>query len=1177
MRRLTFLLLLLLPTLLFGQETRLFFVGNLAVGDSNTTSTLNHLQQQIQRAGEQDILVFLGNNYFSNDELYSPNTNPQLQLIRDFPGRSVVLSGYNDWGKGKKKGWERILDQESYFNQMVDTPAIFLPPSGCGDPVEILLNQELVLIVINTQFFLHSWNKPGEKYGCTSDNVEMALDNLAELVRKNSSKRIIVAGYHPILSYGRHRKGIGVQNLSNPRYAYFRKELNDIFESSDQLVYVSAHDDGLQYLTNGLNHQIVVGAGSDFGKLDSGDLSVFHAAVPGFAEIEFKGKRPTNLTLWDGLENKSVYQTQLYEPTVLYDPEELASRPVYNGTTMLLAADTSLASTGTTGERLFLGNVYRSEWSTFMEFPTFDLKTEHGGLEVKKVGGGGQTRTLRLEAANGRQYVLRSLKKWPVKAVPDIFKPTFAAQLATDQMSDAHPYGALVVPRLADAVKILHTNPTIVALPDDPLLGKYRNDFKGLLALYEERPNDEAAGEPHFGSGEEIKSTFDVLDKLRKNNNHRIDDKFLIRNRMFDMWMGDWDRHEDQWRWVETKNKKGGGNLYRPIPRDRDQVFFTTQGLLPWLVARKSVYPIFQGFHHEVKWADALNWQARWFDRSFLNQLEWKDWEKQIHYLQKHLTDEVIDSAFAIWPDTIYNMSGPEIKSKLQSRRANMEEYGREYYEFLAKEVDVIGSDEAEFFEVNRIDSKKTRVKVYKLSKKGKHKNVIYKRTFLTKETKEIRLYGLGGDDVFHIEGEARRGIKIRVIGGAGKDSIVDESIVYGLIKKTVVYDEKEDTKLTSGRETANRLSNDPGVNRYDRKAYKVDRTIPLISVNWNRDDGVFIGGGAMIIKQGFRKYPYKEKHRIAGNLAFATGAFKLQYKGDWTDVFGKWDVNADLLINRPYGVANFFGMGNESVFNTNKDDVPEGFSRPIDFYRMRYELFESEVNLKRNIGKRFDFFIGPRSGSYHIIHQDDRFIAQPGNGLDSTRTFGYYHYLGLGSRIELDTRDNAVLPTRGISGEVSFDGFGGLNDNSKPFARMHAELEYIFSVKLPAILSIANRVGYSASYGDYEFFNGAVLGRQYMRGLRRGRYYGDQLFFHNLDVRLKILSFTSIIVPGSFGVLGFHDVGRVWYEPETSYRWHNSYGGGVWLSPLNVITFTLTYAHTEDEDQVIIKTRFHF
>jgi hypothetical protein len=40
--------------------------------------------------------------------------------------------------------------------------------------------------------------------------------------------------------------------------------------------------------------------------------------------------------------------------------------------------------------------------------------------------------------------------------------------------------------------------------------------------------------------------------------------------------IGDWDRHEDQWRWAPEKTEKG--KKYLAVPRDRDQVFYSSDG-----------------------------------------------------------------------------------------------------------------------------------------------------------------------------------------------------------------------------------------------------------------------------------------------------------------------------------------------------------------------------------------------------------------------------------------------------------------------------------------------------------------------------------------------------------------------------------------------------------------------
>ena len=62
---------------------------------------------------------------------------------------------------------------------------------------------------------------------------------------------------------------------------------------------------------------------------------------------------------------------------------------------------------------------------------------------------------------------------------------------------------------------------------------------------------------------------------------------------MLDMFLGDWDRHEDQWRW---HNRPGKDKKYVAVPRDRDQVFHVTQGLLPKLASKPYLLPTLQNF-----------------------------------------------------------------------------------------------------------------------------------------------------------------------------------------------------------------------------------------------------------------------------------------------------------------------------------------------------------------------------------------------------------------------------------------------------------------------------------------------------------------------------------------------------------------------------------------------------
>ena len=60
------------------------------------------------------------------------------------------------------------------------------------------------------------------------------------------------------------------------------------------------------------------------------------------------------------------------------------------------------------------------------------------------------------------------------------------------------------------------------------------------------------------------------------------------------MFIMDFDRHEDQWRWAT--NDTGEKKTYVAIPRDRDQAFFINNGFIPKQVAKPYRMPKFQGF-----------------------------------------------------------------------------------------------------------------------------------------------------------------------------------------------------------------------------------------------------------------------------------------------------------------------------------------------------------------------------------------------------------------------------------------------------------------------------------------------------------------------------------------------------------------------------------------------------
>ena len=135
-----------------------------------------------------------------------------------------------------------------------------------------------------------------------------------------------------------------------------------------------------------------------------------------------------------------------------------------------------------------MGANYRKEWNTPVKAPVLNLATESGGLTPLKRGGGKQTKSLRLEDPNGKQYTLRTIQKFITdKTLPGDLQSEAAADLVSDGVSASYPYASLSVIQLAEAAGIPYGKVKLVYIPDDPRLGENRKEFANMLATLEER------------------------------------------------------------------------------------------------------------------------------------------------------------------------------------------------------------------------------------------------------------------------------------------------------------------------------------------------------------------------------------------------------------------------------------------------------------------------------------------------------------------------------------------------------------------------------------------------------------------------------------------------------------------------------------------------------------------
>lgn len=1207
-----------------GAVYRVFLAGD-AGATVEDRPALRLLAAQLEAAGPNAAVVWLGDNAgpaglpeagTAGRAEAEARLQGLLRAVEGFEGRIVFIPGEKDWARGREGGLEALRRQEAYVEAALGRDNVFLPDDGFPGPVEVELADGLTLVVLDTQWWLTTGEKPfGETDAYDLEEEADVLLQLEDVVRRRDDEQLLVVGHHPLLSDGRHgghftlrehlfpatawrpgayvplpllgsayplyRKYVGTaQDLAHGRYHTLRHALtaplSGLLARHERLVYAGAHDHSLQYFDRGDQHYLVSGAAAAAGYVARGREAAFAAARPGFLSLLYYADGTVWLEAWTAAADGTgdvAFRTRLFGPM----PERVDAQvaegdvPDYTDSVKVAAANPSYAAGPV--KAFFLGRQHRAVWAQPVTVPYLGLGREAGGLTPVKRGGGMQTRSLRLRGGDGREYVLRSIDKDPSRTVPVKLQGTAADDLVQDGISAIHPYGAFIVPALADAAGVYHTNPRLVYVPDDPRLGVYRATFGGRLMMFEERPDEDMSDVPGYGGARDVVSPAKLYREIDGDNDHRVDQHAFARARLFDMLLSDWDRHRDQWRWAAFEpyeldptlegDARTQGKVYRPVPRDRDWAFNQMDGLFPSLLPY--VIYKFQDFDEDYGYLPGLTLNGLEQDRRFTNAVTEAEWVAIAEDLRARLTDDAIAAAVRGWPEPVYRLHGEAIAATLAARRDQLPEVAARFYRLMARVVDVVGSNKHERFEVVRQPDGRTDVVVYRTDRDGEVRGLFYRRTFYPEETREVRLYGLDGEDRFIVEGEARAGIAVTIVGGPGEDVLVDRSRVAGPGRKTRFFDTEHGNEWVPGPETKVVASADPLVNRYDSRVYRHDVQAPLAFFGYNQDDGVFLGGGVRFVRYGFRKEPHARAQNVRANVAAATEAYNVRYDGHFTGVAGGWDLALSAAWLSPKNIRNFYGLGNETT-NTVRDAT---------YYQANLRRLSVAPALERRLGEGVRLRVGPFVEFTDVRFDPDRFVGQPQSGI-SPRSFDDQWFAGLRTGLDVDTRDDPVNPKQGFTWTSRADLYGALHDAGDPYARLASTLAVYVSPSLSPQVTLAVRAGGAHNVGAFPFYGASTLGgRDNLRGFRGTRFAGRTSLYQNVDLRVKLFDLRSYLVLGEAGLVGFFDNGRVWADGEASNAWHQGYGGGVWLTLFDTAAIVATVDNSVEEHTFTLKLGF--
>ena len=1090
---------------------------------------------------------------------------PLMTLWDQFEGNVILTPGRNEWLTGAPQS---IDDLESFLQD--NSKAKFWPNDGC--PIEKeTINDEVVLEMVDSQWFLEDWdNHPYINQKCEIKTRDQFLAEFKDDLKDSQGKTVIVAMYQPVMSNSKisaidKMGGFTPQSYQNKENRNLRGRMETIASQFNDIIFVSGKDRNLQYLEDDGIPQIISGAVGETEKARAPKEEHFKSDKNGYAKLTVYKDGSSEVDLIEienGVSalafNQNIKRERLSLDDISY-PEKL-------NTNTAKASIYSKEETDKSGfYKWFWGDHFRSLYSKEIEAPVLYLDELPNNVKPISEGGGTQSRSLRLIDDNENEYTLRALRKSALRFlqtnainnhyVEDYLDGTVAERYLMDFYTTAHPYAQFAMNDLSKTLNVLHANPKIYYVPKQKGLGIYNEDYGNALFMLEEHAGDENKNFETFGKPDDIISTTDLRLELMETKDSYVDEPSFIRARLFDMLVGNWDRHQDQWRWAQFKTEDGK-KRYEAIPRDWDQAFPKYDGTIIGLL--KFTFPLLrkmESYDADVKNVKWFNLSGYPLDKTFIKTANWNDWKKQVDFIQENLSDEAIASAFNTLPEAAQDQSIDEIKKNLQSRRDGLQTIAKSYYDYLNNFEVILGTEDDDEVVITRKSNGETNISI-------SHDSVIFNNTYSAKQTEEIWIYGLDGKDTFTVEGEGDDFIDIRIIGGKKNDTYD-----FKTTRKVKLYDFKSKNNTIMNPKSKKWLTDSYDINTYDYQKRKYTENVVFPSIGFDGDTGFRIGLKDRFTTYGLANNPFKSQHTIGAEYFFATNGYAIDYNAEFAHVFYDWNFGFDARYASPNFTMNYFGEGNESQYNSDLDR---------DFNRVRIRQWNiSPYLIHKSMGS--SFYVKSSLESFDVSNDDERLVGQV--FTEDNDVYDQQLYLSGEVGYGYKNQNDPAFPNRAMAADIATGYKSNINGYDNSFAYIKPSVSLTYPLHPSGIAVIATKIAGEAILGDnYEFYHGAVLGgNTSLRAYRNERFNGKSSFYQSTDLRVGVTRFRTNFIPIQMGVSAGFDYGRIWSDNDNSSKWHNDYGGSVWISGFSALTGNLGFYHGGDGNRLVFSLGFNF
>ena len=1096
----------------------------------------------------QPKIISLGDNHLQS-----------IQTLKRKSNKCEVLLLTGDRDLIQLNSIKKIIQQKGYKS--------LTNGNFCPQPKVYEVNDMNVIIAYNTNWFLsRDVQQKAKDQDCKVFNEENFYEELESLIEENASKNIVLLSHHTLASnsslngknlwrydlipfignlYASYRRHIGNKNdMVSDKYKRYLKNVKSITTKSN-IIAITGHDFVTSnYKQNNTNY-ININSGNKNYRLNEGTKdALYQSNLPSYiklnyndnySEIIFVNSVKNDTLRINSPKQKTLQKIESNSPTVpLKDSIAVVASSKYKNTKL---------------RKILMGSGYRKAWSTPVKAPYLHLKNKN--LIPYERGGGLQTKSIKLNGENRKKYAFRTLDKEPEKSLNEILRKSIYRNVIQELITTMHPYAPLVAHELIKETNILHIKPELYVMsPNQPLMNGYE-EFDNKIGTLEEKPKGKKKERKGYMDADKIVSSFQLLSKLISNSEHRIDKMAYARARVFDMYIGDWDRHEDNWKWAMVKENKK--RKYIPIPKDRDHVFSKWTGLIP----RVTDYfiPNAENFGSNFGNLKQLNFKAYHLDRQLGSELTSQDWQNAAEYIKSTMTDTIINSAIQAFPKEVREFYANEITEKLKSRKKDLNRAVNEHYNNISQQVDVVGTNEKDLFEIVRKSDGAVLVNVYNTNKSYEKKSLFYTRKFDRETTDKIYCYGLNSKDYFNISGISDESIKVYIVGGDDTDIIYDVSKVKKQKKYTVVYDS------SNGDSTYSRY-NTLKIKKPKRKAYyepyarNQNNSFLIPSIRNSSGNGWGADISLNYIIQGYNKPNYA--HQLKTNLRYfpEIGAYRIGANYQYRHLLGLQDFVARLSVSDEYDIFPFYyGIGSLTEFD---NEAREDGRYRIDYDYARLEAGLSRIFYQKSIYETTIF------SEYHRIEAEKR------SQININELPDKQFFIGLKSELNIDFTDRTKYPTDGNKLMSKIE--ARLSDTSIATANFTTELSYYKTINTGFCTTLAVKFGGQASLGDANFYHLSSLGSNVgLRGYTRNRFLDKNAAYYNTELRWKLGTLYTPLIQMEVGTFLLHDSGKVWNETLTfsNSEWKKSFGVGIFIAPYST-DYAITYALIRSDDNFL-------